>query len=71
MGKAQPLVRRGTVSAQSTDWLTVDLPFEDPQQLASDIAAFGASVVAESPDDVRSAVVARLAGALDSVKESA
>ena len=70
-GKALPLVRRGTTAGESDGWLRLELPFEDAQQVASDIAAFGASVVVESPDDVRSAVVARLSGALDAVKESA
>ena len=68
-GKAMPLVRRGTQSRSAGEWVVVDLPFEDVQQLASDVTAFGASVVVDSPDDLRAAVVARLAGALDAVKE--
>jgi len=70
-GKALPLVRRGTVATESDSWLTVDLPFEDAEQLASDIAGFGASVVVMAPDDVRSAVVARLAGVVDALKDEA
>lgn len=70
-GKALPLVRRGTVTGESGDWLSVDLPFEDAEQLASDIAAFGASAVVESPDDLRSAVITRLSGALDATKDTA
>ena len=70
-GRALPLVRRGTEVGRDEEWTTVDLPFEDVHQLASQVSGFGAAVVVESPEAVRSAVVARLSGALDAVKEDA
>ncbi|HEX5018746.1 MAG TPA: WYL domain-containing protein [Actinomycetes bacterium] len=70
-GRALPLVRRGTVVSRDDEWTSVDLPFEDVHQLASHVSGFGSAVVVDSPESVRSAVVARLAGALDAVKEGA
>jgi proteasome accessory factor B len=67
-GRALPLVRRGQQREESKDWVVVVLPFEDVHQLASDVAAFGAAVVVESPNDLRDAVIDRLTGALESAE---
>ena len=67
-GRAIPLVRRGTVLNEDEQWTTIDIPYEDVQQLASDVSAFGSSVVVDEPDELRSAVITRLSGALDAMK---
>jgi proteasome accessory factor B len=67
-GRATPLRRRGTVVADNGEWSAVDVSFEDVEQLASEVTAFGAAVVVEQPDELRSAVLVRLTGALDALK---
>jgi proteasome accessory factor B len=69
-GRAVPLVRRGEVVHDNDHWVTVDIPFEDVHQLASQVAGFGAAVVVEQPDALRGAVIARISGALDALKEA-
>ena len=70
-GRATPLRRRGTVVREHPDWTTVDVSFEDFEQLASQVSAFGSAVVVEQPAELRSAVLVRLTGALDAVKGDA
>ncbi len=70
-GKALPLRRRGTVVAEDPEWTTVDVAYEDVEQLAALVCGFGAAVVVEQPDELRAAVVGRLSGALDALKGSA
>jgi proteasome accessory factor B len=69
--RALPLRRRGVVTAQDGDWNSVEVDYDDVHQLASEVAAFGAAVVVEAPDELRHAVVARLTGALDALKGTA
>jgi proteasome accessory factor B len=66
-GRAAPLRRRARTVAQSDGWTTVQVEFDDVEQLAASVAGFGSAVVAEAPDELRDAVVRRLRGAAESV----
>jgi proteasome accessory factor B len=66
-GRAAPLRRRARAVAEADGWTTVEVEFDDVEQLAASIAGFGSAVVAESPDELRSAVVRRLRGAAEGV----
>ena len=69
-GRALPLRRHSSVVEDSDEWTLVDIRFEDFEQLASQLTAFGASVVVEQPPELRDAVVSRLSGALQVLRES-
>ena len=69
-GKALPLRRMGTVIDDNPDWTTVDITYEDVEQLAGLVCGFGSAVIVDEPAELRTSVVGRLSGALDSLKES-
>lgn len=59
-GSALPLRRRGTVTSEDTDWATLELGFDDVEQLAAEVCGLGAAAVVEEPSDLREAVLRRL-----------
>jgi proteasome accessory factor B len=70
-GKAQPVRRHATVIVESEGWDTLEVAYDDVEQLAGELSRFGPAVIVEEPPELRAAVVARLAGALDALKEQA
>lgn len=66
-GSALPLRRRGRVTAEGDEWTTLEVGFDDAEQLAAEVCGLGAAAVVEGPDDVRDAVVRRLRAAAEAV----
>ena len=61
-GAGDPLRRRATASREGGDgWTEITLPFGDDASLADELASFGSDVVVVAPDEIRAAVVRRLA----------
>lgn len=59
-GRALPLRRQGTVFSDDEGGTVVDVPFDDVEQLASEVAGFGPAVEVIEPPALRDAVVRRL-----------
>lgn len=59
-GSALPLRRRGTVTAEDAEWATLEIRFDDVEQLAAEVCGLGAAAVVEEPSDLQEAVVRRL-----------
>jgi proteasome accessory factor B len=64
-GRAAPLRRRARTVAEGDGWSTVEVEFDDVEQLAASVSGFGSSVVVEGPRELRDAVVRRLQGAAE------
>ena len=65
-GSGNTLRRRAHDTRDEQDgWSILEIDFQDLDRLADEVAGFGPDVVATSPDELRHAVVRRLAGALD------
>ncbi len=59
-GSALPLRRRGRVVAEDDAWATLEVGFDDAEQLAAEVCGLGSSAVVDDPPDLRDAVVRRL-----------
>lgn len=66
-GSALPLRRRGRVIADDGDWTTLDVGFDDAEQLAAEVCGVGSAAVVDAPDEVRDAVVRRLRAVAEGV----
>ncbi len=66
-GSGNALRRRATSAPQELDgWTRVQVDFRDVDRVADEVAGYGPDVVAETPEDLREAVVRRLRGAAGS-----
>ncbi|MCZ3386798.1 MAG: WYL domain-containing protein, partial [Actinomycetia bacterium] len=66
-GRAVPLRRQGSLVSEGAEGTVLDVPFEDTEQMASVVCAFGSAVKVMAPDDLKETVVRRLRATLDSV----
>lgn len=63
-GRALPLRRQGTVVSDDDAGTVLEVPFDDVEQLASEVAGFGPAVTVIEPQTLREAVGRRLHGVL-------
>ncbi|MEO8106538.1 MAG: YafY family protein [Actinomycetes bacterium] len=69
-GRALPLRRQGSVISDDEGETLLEVPFDDVEQLASEVAGFGPAVQVVGPAAVRDAVTRRLMGVLDALTAS-
>lgn len=66
-GRCVPLRRQGAVISEEADQSILEVPFDDVEQMASEVCGFGPAVTVLAPDDLRQTVVRRLQWTLASV----
>ena len=69
-GRALPLRRRGSVLGDDETETLLDVPFEDVEQLASEVTGFGPAVEVLAPEALRETVARRLQAVLAALAPS-
>ena len=69
-GRALPLRRHGSVLSDDESGTVLEVPFDDVEQLASEVTGFGPAVEVIEPEVLRDAVCRRLQGVLAALDSS-